>query len=176
VSRLEEILDEILAEGDQTLLFTQFTEFGELLLPHLAARFDTDVLYLHGGTPKKRRDEMVQRFQDGNGSPIFLLSLKAGGTGLNLTAANHVVHLDRWWNPAVENQATDRAYRIGQHRNVQVRKFVCVGTLEEKIDQVIEEKKALADLVINDGEQWLTELSTGELRDLFALSEEAVGE
>ena len=176
VSRLEEILEEILAEGDQVLLFSQFTAFAEMLLPHLSARFDRDVLYLHGGTPKKRRDEMVERFQSGAGPPIFLLSLKAGGTGLNLTAANHVVHLDRWWNPAVEDQATDRAFRIGQKRNVQVRKFICTGTLEEKIDQVIEEKKALADLVIADGERWLTELSTDALRDMFALSEGAVGE
>ena len=119
---------------------------------------------------------MVARFQAGDGPPIFLLSLKAGGTGLTLTAANHVVHLDRWWNPAVENQATDRAFRIGQRRNVQVRKFVCTGTLEERIDEMIEEKKALADLVVGDGEGWLTELSTGDLRELFALSEGAVGE
>jgi SNF2 family DNA or RNA helicase len=176
VIRLEEILDEILAEGDRVLAFTQFTEFAELLVPHLSARFDSDVLYLHGGAPKKRRDEMVQRFQSGDGPPIFLLSLKAGGTGLNLTAASHVIHLDRWWNPAVENQATDRAFRIGQKRNVQVRKFICTGTLEEKIDQMIEEKKALADLVITDGERWLTELSTDSLREIFALSEGAVGE
>jgi SNF2 family DNA or RNA helicase len=176
VIRLEEILEEILAEGDQVLAFTQFTEFAGLLLPHLSARFNSDVLYLHGGTPKKRRDEMVQRFQSGDGPPIFLLSLKAGGTGLNLTAASHVIHLDRWWNPAVENQATDRAFRIGQKRNVQVRKFICTGTLEEKIDQMIEEKKALADLVITDGERWLTELSTDSLREIFALSEGAVGE
>jgi SNF2 family DNA or RNA helicase len=176
IIRLEEILDEIIAEGDRVLCFTQFTEYAEMLLPHLAARFATDVAYLHGGTPKKRRDEMVSHFQSGDGPPIFLLSLKAGGTGLNLTAANHVIHLDRWWNPAVENQATDRAFRIGQHRNVQVRKFVCTGTLEEKIDEMIEEKKALADLVIRDGEGWLTELSTRDLRDMFALSKEAVGE
>ncbi|WP_370945399.1 DEAD/DEAH box helicase [Amycolatopsis sp. cg5] len=176
VIRLEEILDEIVAEGDKVLCFTQFTEFAEMLLPHLAARFGTDVAYLHGGTPKKRRDELVTRFQSADGPPIFLLSLKAGGTGLNLTAANHVIHLDRWWNPAVENQATDRAFRIGQKRNVQVRKFICTGTLEEKIDEMIEEKKALADLVINDGEGWLTELSTRDLRSLFALSEGAVGE
>lgn len=119
---------------------------------------------------------MVARFQGGDGPPLFLLSLKAGGTGLNLTAANHVVHLDRWWNPAGENQATDRAFRIGQRRNVQVRKFICVGTLEEKIDQTLEDKQALADLVVGDGEGWLTELSTSELRELFALSEGAVGE
>jgi SNF2 family DNA or RNA helicase len=147
-----------------------------MLGPHLAARFGQDVLYLHGGTPKTRRDELVSRFQAGDGPPIFLLSLKAGGTGLNLTAANHVVHLDRWWNPAVENQATDRAFRIGQRRTVQVRKFICTGTLEEKIDEMIEEKKALADLVVTDGEGWLTELSTRDLRRLFTLSEGAVGE
>jgi SNF2 family DNA or RNA helicase len=174
VIRLEEILEEILAEGDRVLCFTQFTEFAEMLVPHLAARFGQDVLYLHGGTPKKRRDEMVARFQSGDGPPIFLLSLKAGGTGLNLTAANHVVHLDRWWNPAVENQATDRAFRIGQKRTVQVRKFICTGTLEEKIDDMIEEKKALADLVVSDGEGWLTELSTRDLRQVFALSAGAV--
>jgi SNF2 family DNA or RNA helicase len=176
VIRLEEILEEILAERDRVLCFTQFTEFAEMLVPHLAARFGHDVAYLHGGTPKKRRDEMVARFQSEDGPSIFLLSLKAGGTGLNLTAANHVVHLDRWWNPAVENQATDRAFRIGQRRTVQVRKFICTGTLEEKIDEMIEEKKALADLVVTDGEGWLTELSTRDLREVFALSEGAVGE
>jgi len=176
VIRLEEILEEILAEGDRVLCFTQFTEFAEMLMPHLAARFGQDVLYLHGGTPRTRRDEMVARFQSGDGPPIFLLSLKAGGTGLNLTAANHVVHLDRWWNPAVENQATDRAFRIGQKRTVQVRKFICTGTLEEKIDDMIEEKKALADLVVSDGEGWLTELSTRDLREVFALSAGAVDE
>ena len=160
VIRLEEILGEILDEGDRVLCFTQFTEFGHLLVPHLSARFDTDVAFLHGGTPKKRRDELVTRFQDGAGPPIMLLSLKAGGTGLTLTAANHVVHLDRWWNPAVEDQATDRAFRIGQHRNVQVRKFVCPGTVEERIDDMITKKKALSQMVVGDGEGWLTELST----------------
>jgi SNF2 family DNA or RNA helicase len=176
VIRLEEICEEILAEGDKALLFTQFTEFAAMLLPHLAARFGTDIAYLHGGTSKKRRDELVTRFQSGDGPPLFLLSLRAGGTGLNLTAASHVIHLDRWWNPAVENQATDRAFRIGQRRNVQVRKFICTGTLEEKIDEMIEEKKALASLVISDGEGWLTELSTSELRSMFELSTEAVGD
>ncbi len=176
VTRLEEIVEEILAEGDKALLFTQYTDFGELLLPHLCARFDTDVLYLHGGTPKTRRDEMVARFQSDDGPPLFLLSLKAGGTGLNLTAANHVIHLDRWWNPAVEDQATDRAFRIGQKRSVQVRKFVCLGTLEERIDEMIRDKKALANAVVTDGEGWLTELSTNALRDLFTLAEDAVDE
>jgi superfamily II DNA or RNA helicase len=173
IIRLEEILDEILAEGDRVLCFTQFTEMAEMLVPHLAARFGTDIAYLHGGTPKARRDELVSRFQSGEGPPIFLLSLKAGGTGLNLTAANHVIHVDRWWNPAVEDQATDRAFRIGQPRNVQVHKFVCTGTLEERIDQMLEEKKALAEMVISDGEGWLTELSTSDLRDLFTLADGA---
>ncbi|MEI2779087.1 MAG: DEAD/DEAH box helicase [Tetrasphaera sp.] len=176
VTRLEEIVEEILAEGDKALLFTQYTDFAELLLPHLSARFDTEILYLHGGTPKARRDEMVSRFQSGDGPPLFLLSLKAGGTGLNLTAANHVIHLDRWWNPAVENQATDRAFRIGQKRSVQVRKFICLGTLEEKIDEMIEEKLALANAIVTDGEGWLTELSTSALRDLFTLAADATDE
>jgi SNF2 family DNA or RNA helicase len=176
VMRLEEILEEILAEGDRVLCFTQFTEFAEMLVPHLSARFGTDVAYLHGGVPSKRRDEMVAAFQSSDGPPIFLLSLKAGGTGLTLTAANHVIHLDRWWNPAVENQATDRAFRIGQRRSVQVHKFVCTGTLEEKIDTMLEHKKALADLVVRDGEGWLTELSTSDLRDVFALSAGAADE
>ena len=176
VIRLEEIMDEILAEGDRVLCFTQFTEFAELLVPHLAARFDTDVAYLSGSTSRQRRSEMVARFQAGEGPSVFVLSLKAGGTGLNLTAANHVIHLDRWWNPAVENQATDRAFRIGQRQRVQVRKFVATGTLEERIDQMIEEKKALANLVVGDGESWLSELSTAQLRELFTLSKEAVGE
>ncbi|WP_109471936.1 DEAD/DEAH box helicase [Ornithinimicrobium cavernae] len=176
VLRLEEILEEVLAEGDKALLFTQYAGFADLLLPHLSARFGQDVLYLHGGTPRARREEMVQSFQSPDGPPLFLLSLKAGGTGLNLTEASHVIHLDRWWNPAVENQATDRAFRIGQRRNVQVRKFICTGTLEERIDQMMEQKQALADLVVGDGEGWLTELSTQELRQVLELSPEAVGE
>jgi SNF2 family DNA or RNA helicase len=135
-----------------------------------------EVLYLHGGTRKPARDEMVARFQSPSGPPIFLLSLKAGGIGLNLTAANHVIHFDRWWNPAVEDQATDRAFRIGQRRDVWVRKLVCVGTLEERIDRMIEEKRELAERIVGTGEAWLTELSTEELRSLVALSAEAVAE
>ncbi|SDF13707.1 DEAD/DEAH box helicase [Pseudonocardia oroxyli] len=176
VARLEELLGEILAEGDKVLLFSQFTEFAAMLVPHLSARFDQEILHMHGGTPKKQRDAMVERFQSADGPSVFLLSLKAGGTGLTLTAANHVIHVDRWWNPAVEDQATDRAFRIGQQRNVQVRKFVCPGTVEERVDALIESKKALSDMVISDGEGWLTELSTSELRTVFALGAEAVGD
>jgi SNF2 family DNA or RNA helicase len=117
---------------------------------------------------------MVQRFQQENGPPVFLLSLKAGGIGLNLTRATHVFHFDRWWNPAVEDQATDRAFRIGQRRNVQVHKYICAGTLEEKIDALIESKQELAEQVVGAGETWLTELSSSELRELLALRAEAV--
>jgi hypothetical protein len=170
LERLEEILAEALAEGDKVLCFTQFAEFGRLLHGHLARRLGREVLFLHGGVPKHARDAMTARFQDPAGPAVFLLSLKAGGTGLNLTAAAHVIHLDRWWNPAVEDQATDRAFRIGQRRNVQVRKFVCAGTIEERIDAMIEAKRTLAGSVVGDGEQWLTELSTDELRDLVELS------
>jgi SNF2 family DNA or RNA helicase len=183
LARLTEMLEEALAEGDRALIFTQFTEMGELIRKHLQETFGREVLFLHGSVPKKQRDQMVHRFQEANGksdSPdtprIFLLSLKAGGTGLNLTAANHVFHFDRWWNPAVENQATDRAFRIGQTRNVQVHKFLCVGTLEEKINEMIERKQEVAGSIVGTGESWLTELSTGELKDLFALRKEALGE
>ncbi len=177
ISRLEELLEELLAEGDKALIFTQFAEMGLMLRNHLRESFGCETLFLHGGTPRRQRDSMVQRFQDDNGGPpLFILSLKAGGLGLNLTAASHVFHFDRWWNPAVENQATDRAFRIGQRRNVQVHKFVCLGTLEERIDEMIEGKKALAESVVGTGENWLTELSTDQLKEMFALSREAVAE
>jgi superfamily II DNA or RNA helicase len=176
LARLEEICDEIMAAGDKALCFTQYAEFGRMLQPHLAARLGCPVLFLHGGTSKKQRDAMVEAFASFDEPALFLLSLKAGGTGLNLTAAGHVIHVDRWWNPAVEDQATDRAFRIGQRRNVQVRKFVCVGTLEERIDAMIEEKKALAERVVGTGEGWLTELSTENLRAVLALSPDAVSE
>jgi superfamily II DNA or RNA helicase len=176
LARLEEICDEIVTAGDKALCFTQYAEFGRVLQPYLAARLGCPVLYLHGGTAKKARDALVAEFQEAAGPAVFLLSLKAGGTGLNLTAASHVIHFDRWWNPAVEDQATDRAYRIGQRNDVQVRKFICVGTLEERIDAMIEEKKALAERIVGTGEGWLTELSTADLRDVLALSPEAVPE
>jgi SNF2 family DNA or RNA helicase len=174
LARLEELAAEIVTDGDKALVFTQYAEFGSMLQPYLAAHLDRPVLWLHGGLPKARRDELVERFQAEPEPMIFLLSLKAAGTGLNLTAANHVIHVDRWWNPAVEDQATDRAFRIGQSRNVQVRKFICAGTLEERIDEMIERKKALAQAVVGTGEDWLTDLSTDQLRELFRLDESAV--
>ncbi|MGV8964885.1 MAG: DEAD/DEAH box helicase [Cellulomonas sp.] len=176
LARLDETLDEVLAAGEKALIFTQYAEFGAMLTAHLTARFAQEVMFLHGGVSKAGRDTMVNRFQneDRAGPPLFVLSLKAGGTGLNLTAANHVIHVDRWWNPAVEDQATDRAFRIGQTRPVQVRKFVCAGTLEEKIAAMIHDKRGLAASAVGTGEGWLTELSTTQLRDLFTLDAGAV--
>ncbi|MFI9785943.1 DEAD/DEAH box helicase [Kitasatospora sp. NPDC051984] len=176
VERLVALLREALAEGDRTLVFTQYAEFGALLQPHLRHRLGTQVLHLHGGLSAPRRQELVDRFQSPDGPGVFVLSLKAGGTGLNLTAANQVIHLDRWWNPAVEDQATDRAHRIGQHREVQVRRLVCVGTVEERIAELLQAKRELADAVVGAGEQWLTELPTEQLRELLTLSADAVGE
>jgi len=176
LTRLIEVLEEAAQEGDRALVFTQFTEMGDMLERYLPRHLACEVLWLHGGVPKKKRDAMVERFQGAEGPPVFLLSLKAGGTGLNLTAATHVVHFDRWWNPAVENQATDRAFRIGQQRNVQVRKFICGGTLEERIDAMIEAKRALAERIVGSGEGWITEMSTEQLREVIALSADAVGE
>jgi SNF2-related domain/SNF2 Helicase protein/Helicase conserved C-terminal domain len=169
LNRVEELLDEIVEAGDKVLCFTQFAEWGELLVPYLSKRYGRDPLWLHGGVRRPLRDGMVEQFQDPDGPPIFLLSLKAGGTGLNLTAASHVIHLDRWWNPAVENQATDRAFRIGQKRTVLVHKLVSTGTIEERIDEMINSKRALAESVVGNGEQWITELDTAELRNVIAL-------
>ncbi len=170
LARLTEMLEEITSVDDRVLIFTQFAEMGHLLRSYLPPTLGYATQFLHGGVPAKKRDQMVKRFQeDEHGPPIFILSLKAGGTGLNLTRANHVFHFDRWWNPAVEDQATDRAFRIGQTRNVQVHKFVTVGTMEEMIDEMIESKKALAEAVVGSGEQWLTELSTHDLRELVRL-------
>ncbi|MCK4659579.1 MAG: DEAD/DEAH box helicase [Phycisphaerae bacterium] len=174
--RLVEMLEEVLAEGDAALVFTQYREMGHLLEQLLTDRLRIELQFLHGGTPVKRRTQMVDRFQDPDGGiRVFLLSLKAGGLGLNLTAANHVFHFDRWWNPAVEAQATDRAHRVGQTRRVQVHKFVCIGTVEDRIDRMLETKRALAENIIGSGDDWLTGLSTQELRDYIMLSQEAVG-
>ncbi|WP_437311103.1 DEAD/DEAH box helicase [Sorangium sp. So ce388] len=175
LARLTEMLEEALAADDRALVFTQFREMGDRLVRHLASALGTEVAFLHGGTPRLARDEMVRRFQeDPRGPRVFVLSVKAGGAGLNLTAASHVFHFDRWWNPAVEDQATDRAHRIGQRRAVQVHKLVCAGTVEEKVDRMLEQKRDLAARVVGQGEAWITELDDAALRELFALSRDAV--
>jgi SNF2 family DNA or RNA helicase len=150
---------------------------GRILQQSLVEEFMEDVFFICGSTPRKRRDEMVRIFQEDQDAPhIFVLSLKAGGTGLNLSRANHVFHYDRWWNPAVENQATDRAFRIGQKKNVLVHKFVVVGTLEERIDRMIESKSEIAEQVLGKGEAGLTELSNEEIKNLIKLGKEAAGD
>ncbi|MFE5321095.1 DEAD/DEAH box helicase [Paenibacillus sp. NPDC056579] len=171
LERLVAMVDELRDEGDSCLIFTQYVGMGRMLADVLGTHRNEPVLYLNGSTSKADRDKMIDAFQaaDGSGPGIFILSLKAGGVGLNLTAANHVFHFDRWWNPAVENQATDRAYRMGQKRNVQVHKFISLGTLEEKIDEMLESKMSLSENVISTSEGWITELSNEELRDLFTL-------
>lgn len=171
LTQLEQLLSEMTADGDKALCFTQYTEFGSRLVPYLEGKLDVPVLWLHGGTPRAKREEMVERFQSSDEPMLFLLSLKAAGTGLNLTAANQVLHFDRWWNPAVEDQATDRAHRIGQHRMVEVHKLVTSGTVEERVATLLEHKRALADAVVGAGEQWITELGEEELRELVTLSE-----
>jgi hypothetical protein len=169
LARYDELVDELLDVDERALVFTQFREMGELLRRHAAERLQLRVPFLHGGVSRVRRDAMVAGFQAGEGPPLLLVSLKAGGTGLNLTAAGQVIHYDRWWNPAVEDQATDRAWRIGQWRTVVVHKLVCEGTVEERIAALIDEKRALADAVVGSGEAWLSELSTDELRELVRL-------
>jgi SNF2 family DNA or RNA helicase len=175
--RLMEMVEEVVAAGDRALIFTQYRQMGHLLVAMLRQEIDTEALFLHGGTPQAKREQLIERFQSNDPKcPIFVLSLKAGGVGLNLTAANHVFHFDRWWNPAVENQATDRAFRIGQHRTVNVHKMISEGTLEERIDQMIEQKTELAQQIIGAGESWLTELSTGQLRELLTLRRDTLEE
>ncbi|CAN5313500.1 DEAD/DEAH box helicase [soil metagenome] len=174
LARVAEMLEEAVAAGDKALVFTQFREMGDRLVAYLAHRLGVEVAFLHGGTPRKARDDMIRRFQDEPYGPrVFVLSVKAGGTGLNLTAASHVFHFDRWWNPAVEDQATDRAHRIGQTRAVQVHKLICAGTVEEKVDRLLEQKRKLASSVISSGEKWITELGNDELRELFSLAADA---
>jgi non-specific serine/threonine protein kinase len=170
LTRLREITEIIAARQEKALIFTQFKEATAPLAAFLAGVFGHRGLVLHGETPVAKRKELVKAFQEDETVPFFVLSLKAGGAGLNLTAASHVIHFDRWWNPAVENQATDRAYRIGQKRNVLVHKFVCTGTVEDKIDQMIESKKKLAgDFLESGGEINLTAMNDKELLNLVAL-------
>ncbi len=176
--RLVEMIDEILEDGEKILIFTQFKQMGTLLQKALELKYRFPVLFFHGGIPQNKRGDMVDSFQssDLQSPPIMILSLRAGGTGLNLTQASTVFHFDRWWNPAVEDQATDRAYRIGQENRVNVYKFVATGTIEEKIDQMLEEKRDLADRILtSSGETWITNLSNQELRDLFSLNSHGRG-
>ncbi|MDQ0154269.1 DEAD/DEAH box helicase [Robertmurraya andreesenii] len=168
MEKLTELVEAVLEQDESCLIFTQYIEMGEMIRQVLKDRFGIEAPFLNGSVAKSKRDEMITQFQERK-FPVFILSLKAGGTGLNLTAANHVIHYDRWWNPAVENQATDRAYRIGQKRFVHVHKFISTGTLEEKIDLMLEKKQSLNDQIIQS-DSWITELSTDELRDLIHLT------
>ncbi|MCL1868267.1 MAG: DEAD/DEAH box helicase [Paludibacter sp.] len=164
---LFELLDSIMENDEKVLVFSQFTEMGNMLKRFISERFGEEPIFYHGGCNVKQREEMVQRFQHNRADKIFILSLKAAGTGLNLTAASHVIHYDLWWNPAVENQATDRAYRIGQKKNVMVHRMICKNTFEERIDEMIQRKKHLAEMTVATGENWIGKLSNKELREIF---------
>ena len=177
LERISEMLEEAMEQGDSVLVFTQFTEIGEHLERYLAKEKHYKTHYLHGGTPRAKREQMISDFQDPETGPaVFILSLKAGGVGITLTQANHVFHFDRWWNPAVENQATDRAFRIGQKKNVFVHKFVTLGTLEERIDQMISDKQKMADSIVGNDESWLTKLDNQAFKELIALNKHSVME
>ncbi len=174
-ARLGEMTEEVISEGESLLIFTQFTEIGEALQKYLKLTMRYNTYYLHGGTSRTKREQMIAEFQDPETDPTaFILSLKAGGVGITLTKANHVFHFDRWWNPAVEDQATDRAFRIGQEKNVFVHKFVTLGTLEERIDQMIEDKKKVASAIVGSDESWLTELDNESFKQLIALNRQAI--
>jgi SNF2 family DNA or RNA helicase len=175
LERLTDMLGDVLAEGESALVFTQFTEIGERLERHLRSHLDCRTYYLHGGTARQKREQMIAAFQDPETPPsVFILSLKAGGVGITLTRANHVFHFDRWWNPAVEDQATDRAFRIGQTKNVFVHKFITPGTLEERIDQMIEDKKKIAGAIVGSDESWLARLDNEAFKQLIALNRAAI--
>ncbi len=177
LERIGDMLEEALAEGDSVLVFTQFTEIGEHLNRYLSRDKHYKTYYLHGGTQRSKREQMIADFQNPDtGSAVFILSLKAGGVGITLTRANHVFHFDRWWNPAVENQATDRAFRIGQQKNVFVHKFITLGTLEERIDQMISDKQKMADSIVGNDESWLTKLDNRAFKELIALNKHSIME
>jgi SNF2 family DNA or RNA helicase len=171
LDRVTEMLTEVVDEGDKTLIFTQYRQMGELLSRHLHAELGVAAPFLHGGLDQPARDRLVEEFQTGEGPAILLVSLRAGGTGLNLTGASHVVHYDRWWNPAVEDQATDRAHRIGQTQTVYVHKLVTAGSLEERVDELLQRKRAIADAVVGNGEDWLGDLDDSQLRKLIELDD-----
>jgi SNF2 family DNA or RNA helicase len=167
---MEEVID-----NESLLIFTQFREIGDALNNYLKKNLHYNTFYIHGGTTRNKREQMIAEFQDPDIEPsVFVLSLKAGGVGITLTKANHVFHFDRWWNPAVEDQATDRAFRIGQKKNVFVHKFISIGTLEERIDAMIEDKKKLSSSIIGTDESWLTELDNNAFKKLIALNKEAI--
>ena len=173
--RLTEMAKEIIDNGESLLIFSQFKEVCDSLNKLLKTQFGYNTYYLHGGTSRKKREEMIESFQAEDSLPgIFILSLKAGGVGITLTKANHVIHFDRWWNPAVENQATDRAYRIGQQKTVFAHKFITMGTIEERIDAMLEEKQQVADMIVGNDESWLSKLDSKSFIDLIRLSKEAV--
>ena len=163
------ILENILDANEKVLIFTQFVQMGKIIKKIVEEKFNEEVLFLHGSLSRKQRDEMIEKFQNNSQNKIFLLSLKAGGTGLNLTAASNVIHYDLWWNPAVENQATDRAYRIGQNENVMVYRFITTGTFEEKINEMIQDKKELAEITVGSGEKFITEMNDNELKEMLTL-------
>ena len=167
---LLDLLEELTGNGQKAIVFTQFREMGDLLVSWIGERLGTVPDFIHGGVSVKKRQEMVDRFQNDPQDRVMVLSLKAAGTGLNLTAATAVIHYDLWWNPAVEDQATDRAYRIGQDKNVMVYRFICAGTFEEKINEMINSKKEIAELTVQKGEKWLGDLSKSELRSFLAMS------
>lgn len=175
LSRLTEMITEVMEEGESLLVFTQFTELGDALEKYLRQTHHYNTYYIHGGTHRHKRERMITEFQEPDTGPsVFILSLKAGGVGITLTKANHVFHFDRWWNPAVEDQATDRAFRIGQEKNVFVHKFVAIGTLEERIDEMIEDKKKLAGAIVGSDESWLTELDNESFKKLISLNKSAI--
>jgi hypothetical protein len=176
LARFDELVDELLDSGERALVFTQYRKMGDLLVAHLEERLGEAPPFLHGGVSRSRREAMIGEFQSDHGPSLQLVSLRAGGTGLNLTSATRVIHYDRWWNPAVEDQATDRAWRIGQEHTVFVHKLVCQGTLEERIDRLLSDKKELAERAVGAGEAWLTEMETDDLRALLSLDEGAVSD
>ena len=166
---LLQLLENIYEAGEKVIIFSQYKEMGDILNSIITEVYNKKPIQLHGGTTRKERDEMAKSFQNNAFYDTFILSLKAGGTGLNLTAANHVIHFDLWWNPALEAQATDRAFRIGQKKNVFVHRLITKGTLEEKIDKMLNSKKELSQLTVNNGEKWIGDLSNKDLKELVSL-------
>ena len=163
------ILENIIESDEKVLIFTQYVQMGDILKDLIEEYFNCEVLFLSGSLSPKKRDILINKFQNNPQNQVFILSLKAGGTGLNLTAAQNVIHYDLWWNPAVENQATDRAYRIGQKKNVMVYRFITNGTFEERINDMIQQKQELAEVTVGSGEKFITEMSNNELKDMLKL-------